>query len=329
MAQIRPSMDLLPSEIDSYVTDVRESRPRGLARVLSMVENGHSSSSMILHALYNPDRQGNTIGVTGPPGAGKSTLVNLLIAHWRKLKRKVGVIAVDPSSPFSGGALLGDRVRMQTHASDSGVFIRSMGSRGHLGGLSGATRDVLEILTSASYDPVLVETVGVGQAEVEVASLADITLLVLVPGLGDEVQTMKAGIMEIADIIVLNKADRPGIEQLETAVNASLEFVDDCAVRPPVIRCSGLTGEGIDYLSSAVDSMLLSEVIGQDKAKRRTTLILNGIIREKGSELAKKLISEKYGSINGAIESVLSGETTPYMIGQMFSGFLERDTGEG
>ena len=323
MAQIRPDVNLLPAEIDNLITDVREKRPRSLARVLSMVENGHPSSSMILHSLYNPDRQAKTIGVTGPPGAGKSTLVNLLIDYWRKLNKNVGVIAVDPSSPFSGGALLGDRIRMQTHASDPGVFIRSMGSRGHLGGLSGATRDALEVLTAGSYDPVLVETVGVGQAEVEVASLADITLLVLVPGLGDEVQTMKAGIMEIADVIVLNKADRPGIEQLETAVNASLEFMDDHDAKPPVIRCSAQTGEGVDYLTGTVDRMLSSGVIGRDNAKRRTTLILNGIIREKGSELAKKLISEKFGSIDEAIESVLSGETTPYMIGKMFSEFLE------
>ncbi len=323
MAQIRPDVNSIPAEIESFITNVRESRPRGLARVLSMVENGHPLSSMILHSLYNPDRQGKTIGVTGPPGAGKSTLVNLFIEYWRNLDRNVGVIAVDPSSPFSGGALLGDRVRMQTHASDPGVFIRSMGSRGHLGGLSGATRDALEVMTAASYDPVLVETVGVGQAEVEVASITDITVLVLVPGLGDEVQTMKAGIMEIADVIVLNKADRPGIEQLETAVNASLEFMNDDEARPSVIRCSAQTGEGIDYLTCAVDTMLSSEVVGQDNAKRRTTLILNGIIREKGSELAKKLISKKYGSTNGAIEKILSGETTPYMIGEMFSGFLE------
>ena len=323
MAQNSPDINSHQAEIDEFINDVRENRTRGLARVLSMVENGHPSSSKILHSLYNPDRLARTIGVTGPPGAGKSTLVNLLIDYWRKLDRNVGVIAVDPSSPFSGGALLGDRVRMQTHASDPGVFIRSMGSRGHLGGLSGATRDALEILIAGSYDPVLIETVGVGQAEVEVASLADITLLVLVPGLGDEVQTMKAGIMEIADVIVLNKADRTGIEQLEAAVNNSLEFVDDQAARPPVIRCSAKTGEGIDNLTRTVDSLLSSDIDCMDNLKRRTTLILNGIIREKGSELAEKLISEKYGSINGAIESVLSGETTPYMIGEMFSEFLE------
>lgn len=288
-----------------------------------MVENGHSLAPSIMHALYNPERSSLTIGITGPPGAGKSTITNRLISWWRKRGNRVGIIAVDPSSPFTGGALLGDRVRMQDHASDPGVFIRSMGSRGHLGGLSGSTRDALEVLAAASFDPVIVETVGVGQAEVEIASLADITLLVLVPGLGDEVQTMKAGIMEIGDIIVLNKADRPGIEQLEMAVNSSLELLPDQAGRPPVVRCSAQTGEGIEQLTEAIDSYVSS---GTDKKKivrRRTSLILGSIIRERGRDLARILVTERFGSVEAAIEAIIKGETTPYEIGEMLSVYLD------
>ncbi|NOQ23585.1 MAG: methylmalonyl Co-A mutase-associated GTPase MeaB [Candidatus Aegiribacteria sp.] len=288
-----------------------------------MVENGHPLAPSILHSLYNPERSGLTIGITGPPGAGKSTLTNRLIMHYRRHGSKVGVIAVDPSSPFSGGALLGDRVRMQDHASDPEVFIRSMANRGHLGGLSGTTRDALEVLAAASFDPVLVETMGVGQAEVEIASLADITLLLLVPGLGDEVQTMKAGIMEIGDIIVLNKADRAGMEQLEMSVNASLELIPDQDDRPQVIRCSAQTGEGVEKLTDAIVSCASSGTWGKAIAQKRTTLILNGIIREKGRELARKLILDRYGSVEEAIESILEGKTTPYRIGEMLSGFLK------
>lgn len=302
---------------------VRNCDIRGLARVLSMVENGHALAPSIMHSLYNPERSSLTVGITGPPGAGKSTLTNHLITFWRAHDNKVGVIAVDPSSPFSGGALLGDRVRMQDHASDPWVFIRSMGSRGHLGGLSGATRDALEVLAAASYDPVLVETVGVGQAEVEIASLADITLLVLVPGLGDEVQTMKAGIMEIGDIIVLNKADRPEIEQLEMSVNASLELLPDQTERPPVVRCSARTGEGIELLTDTITSYISSLTERKEIVQRRTSLILGSIIREKGRNIARKLVSDRYGSVEEAVESILKGETTPYGIGEMLSEFID------
>jgi LAO/AO transport system kinase len=288
-----------------------------------MVENGHPLAPSILHSLFAPERSCLTIGITGPPGAGKSTLTNRLITYYRQHGSRVGVIAVDPSSPFSGGAILGDRIRMQDHASDRGVFIRSMANRGHLGGLAGTTRDALEILAAASYNPVLVETMGVGQAEVEIASLADITLLVLVPGLGDEVQSMKAGIMEIGDIIVLNKADRPGIEQLELSVNASLELIPDQALRPAVIRCSAQTGEGLEELADAILSFNSSETERKAIALRRTALILNSIIREKGRELARKLILDRYGSIEEAMESILDGKTTPYRIGEMLSGFLK------
>lgn len=288
-----------------------------------MVENGHPLSQALMHNLYDPGRTGLTVGVTGPPGAGKSTLTSRLIGHWRNAGRRVGVIAVDPSSPFSGGALLGDRVRMQEHASDPGVFIRSMGSRGHLGGLAGSTRDALEVLSAASFDPVIVETVGVGQAEVEVASLADLTLLVLVPGLGDEVQTMKAGIMEIGDIIVLNKSDRQGIDQLESAVMASLELLPEGASRPPVVRCSSATGDGMEHLMEEIDRFIPAGEDREGLVRRRTCLILESILREKGREMAAAAVVERFGSVDGAVDSIMRGETTPYGIGGLLFGEMQ------
>lgn len=314
---------MLQVQTDDLAGRVRSGDTRGLARVLSMVENGHALAPDIMHELYDPERACLTVGITGPPGAGKSTLTSRLINYWRQRDKRVGVIAVDPSSPFSGGALLGDRVRMQEHASDPGVFIRSMGSRGHLGGLAGSTRDALEVLASASFDPVLVETVGVGQAEVEIASLADITLLVLVPGLGDEVQTMKAGIMEIGDIIVLNKADRQGIDQLETVVRASLELIPEEAEKPPVVRCSAQTGQGMDRLTEVIENFVPGIGNRRGMARRRTSLILASVIREKGREMAERLVADRFGSVEEAVESILRGETTPYGIGGILSEYPE------
>ncbi|MBD3277734.1 MAG: methylmalonyl Co-A mutase-associated GTPase MeaB [Candidatus Aegiribacteria sp.] len=316
---------LRSSKTEDLVDGVREGDVRSLARVLTMVENGHPLSHSIMHSLYDPDRKGLTVGVTGPPGAGKSTLTSRLIDNWRKKGNRVGVIAVDPSSPFSGGALLGDRVRMQSHASDPKVFIRSMGSRGHLGGVSAATRDGLEVLSSAGFDPVIVETVGVGQAEVEIASLADITLLVLVPGLGDEVQTMKAGIMEIGDVIVLNKSDRAGIDMLETAVRASLELIPHGQRKPAVVRCSAQTGEGMEELREEIAKFVSQRFKREEMARRRTSLILGSIIQEKGREIAGAIISDEYGGRDEAVESILSGDTTPYGIGLMITEYMRKN----
>jgi LAO/AO transport system kinase len=286
---------------------------RAIARALSIVENGTSSSAEILDKLFSLQR-GFTIGVTGPPGAGKSTLVNKMIDHYRDQEKTVGVIAVDPSSPFTGGALLGDRIRMQSHASDPGVFIRSMGSRGHLGGLSGATRDASLVLSATGYSPVIIETVGVGQAEVEVADLADVTLLVLVPGLGDDVQSMKAGIMEIGDIIVLNKADRNGIEQLESYVRASLELMPPNLRKPEVVRVSATNGDGLADLWAAVDKLVASHS-EQHRISRSAIKTLNDILIENGAYLSENLLRMEYNSREEAERLILTGTLSPYAIG--------------
>jgi LAO/AO transport system kinase len=195
-----------------------------------------------------------TIGVTGAPGAGKSTLVNHFIRALRTEGKRIGVIAVDPTSPFSGGAILGDRIRMNEHYADPGVFIRSLATRGRLGGLSVATGDLSLLLDAAGYDVVLIETVGVGQDEVDVARLADVTAVVLVPGMGDDVQTMKAGIMEIADVFLLNKADQPGIDKLQRELETSLPLTEPDRWMPPIVRCVASEGTGISEAVAAIRS---------------------------------------------------------------------------
>lgn len=302
---------------------IRNGDVRALARALSMVENGAPEAASLLHQLYPVVPPHMTIGVTGPPGAGKSTLLDHMIGHYRSLKARVGVIAVDPSSPFSGGALLADRIRMQSHATDPGVFIRSMGSRGHLGGLSGASRDAALLLASSGCDPVILETVGVGQAEVEIAELADVTVLVLVPGAGDDVQAMKAGIMEIGDLIVLNKADRPGIDHLESAVSASLELIPEGRARPQVVRVSAATRQGLDDLWTALDAL----VSGADSGARRlenARRTLQGIIAETGRLLGDSLLKREYGSEEKVMKQITKGVTTPYEVGRVLARAGER-----
>ena len=294
---------------------VRMGDIRGLARALTVIEGGGPEAAALLHELYDPSPSSRSVGITGPPGAGKSSLADVLLAHWKSDGRRPGVIAVDPSSPFSGGAILGDRLRMQRHACDPDIFIRSMGSRGHIGGLAGTTAQAVEVLAAGGYDPVLIETVGVGQGEVEVASIADLTVLVLVPGLGDDVQVMKAGIMEIGDLIVLNKADRPGIDQLEAVVRAGLDFAPEGTSRPPVVRCSVASGEGLGEVFSEIDRLLAS---GRDFEASRRGRIRENLLRiaaEQGARVALELLESTLG-VERAVDMVLAGETTPYEIGE-------------
>ena len=245
---------------------------RALARAITVVEDDRPEAAELLKALFPHAGRAFVVGVTGPPGAGKSTLVDRLTARLRRQGRTVGIIAVDPTSPFSGGAILGDRIRMQAHALDEGVFIRSMATRGHLGGLAAATDHVLTVIEAAGKDVVLVETVGVGQDEVEIVGTADVSVVVLVPGLGDEVQTLKAGIMEIADVFAVNKADREGVERVVAELQSMLSLAPD-GERPRIVRTVATSDEGVDGLLEAVEAARTrAAAAGRLARKRRDQL---------------------------------------------------------
>ena len=228
---------------------------RPLARLLTRIENGDPSVRPLLPELFAAGRGAHVVGVTGPPGSGKSTLVNALITEWRRRGRRVGILAVDPSSPYTRGAILGDRIRMMEHAADRDVFMRSMASRGELGGVAATTWIAAAALDAAGYDPVLIETVGAGQSEVEVARLAETTLVVEVPEMGDEVQAIKAGLLEVADLIAVNKGDRPGADRAARQLRAMLSTAGGRVERkpPPVMITTATTGEGVSALADAIE----------------------------------------------------------------------------
>ena len=232
---------------------LRSGDPRALARAISAVENRQPGWSGLLKALFPHTGKARILGLTGAPGAGKSTLVDQLAKYYRKENQTVGIIAVDPTSPYTGGAILGDRIRMQDHYADPGIYIRSMATRGSLGGLARTTADVATVLDASGRDRILIETVGVGQDEIDIVRLADITVVILVPGMGDDVQTIKAGIMEIADIFVINKSDREGTERVEREIRAmqSLEVRKD-GWTPPIVKTVATTGEGTKELAASI-----------------------------------------------------------------------------
>ena len=238
---------------DELLARARSGDKRSIARLLSVVENDDPGAAEAMRALYPETGRAQIVGITGPPGGGKSTLVNRLAAAYRERAPRVAVVAVDPSSPFSGGALLGDRIRMRERFLDEGIFIRSMASRGHAGGLARATSRVVNVLDGLGSDVVIVETVGVGQEEVDVIRVVDTVCLVTVPGLGDDIQAIKAGVLEIADVLVVNKADRPGADDTVRDLAQMLTLAKDRPWKTPIVRTSAQSGEGLPELIGAID----------------------------------------------------------------------------
>jgi LAO/AO transport system kinase len=302
-------------DVGDLVVHARQGQARAVARLISLVEDGAPELREVAAALARDTGRAQVVGITGAPGVGKSTSVSVLITALRATGKKVGVLAVDPSSPFSGGALLGDRVRMQDHALDDGVFIRSMATRGHLGGIAGATPQALRVLDAAGCDVVLVETVGVGQSEVEVIALADTTVVLLAPGMGDGIQAAKAGILEVADVFVVNKADREGADQavrdLKHMISLGRRATAGPSWRPPIVRIVATTAEGTGDLVAAIE-------------EHRTWMLSHGELdarRQRRAEAEIEAIA--LAQLRGKLGDVLQGSALPGLAKRVVVGELD------
>jgi len=302
---------------------------RSIARLISLVESESPQAEHIMRRIYPHSGKAHIIGLTGSPGAGKSTLADKVIAAFKGLGKTIGVIAVDPSSPFTGGAILGDRLRMQQHAVDPDVFIRSMGTRGSLGGLSRSTQEAALILDACGKDVVIIETVGVGQSEIDIVKIADTVGLILVPGMGDDIQIMKAGIMEIADVFIVNKADRDGADRVSTEVNMMLDLLGMRPWRPPVLKTIAERGEGVAEVVSEIvrhhDFLDVSEE-GRKRKWRRLGMEVEEILRREIASLVE-LAWEREKSPE-LFEFLAERKTNPYEVAERILGKILTGPGE-
>ena len=297
------------ANMKSLIDRIAAGDARAVARAISKVEDVSKDAAELMKQVFPLTGRGLIIGITGAPGAGKSSLVDKLALHYRRQGERVGIVAVDPSSPFSGGAILGDRIRMQTLGLDAGVFIRSMATRGNLGGLARTTVDAVSILDAAGYGKIIIETVGVGQDEVEVVKAADVSVVVLVPGMGDDIQAIKAGIMEIGDIFVINKADRDGVNSTEKELQALLSLAErDDAWQPPIIKTIAIESAGIEDLAKAIESyrdfhLRTQSGIGRRRAIARWRIL--ELLRERlvAQTLDSAAASEKLDQLAGEVAS--------------------------
>ena len=296
------------------IKEIRRGNARAIAKAISLVENDSASAQRLMRQVFTRRKDAVILGITGAPGTGKSTLVDQFIGRLRAAGRKIGIVAVDPSSPFSGGAILGDRIRMMRHSADKDVFIRSMATRGHLGGLAKATGEAIAIFEAAGKDYVLVETVGVGQDEVEVVKLADLVIVVLTPDAGDEIQAFKAGIMEIADIFVINKADHPGAEKMERQLQAMLDLGLPDKDKPPVLKAVATKGKGMDGLIGEVDRLMGKRDRRAQEGRRKRLLawMLRDVTREKIDQLITRGIPDSV--FMEYVDQIYHRRTDPYTV---------------
>ncbi len=305
-----PPARIADTEIPALIARMRAGERRAIALAITELERLSAAAPQILQALQPHLGHALVVGFTGPPGAGKSTLVNAIIAHLRSQGRTVGVIAVDPSSPISGGAILGDRIRMTAALDDDGVFVRSLASRGYLGGLSPAAVRIIDALDGAGFDIILLETVGTGQNEIDVAEVADIRVVISAPGLGDDIQAMKSGLLEIADVMVVNKGDRPGAEQTMQQLLGALSIRATISDKVPVLKTSALSGDGVPELVTALDGIgaRIAVTSALDRRRRRARYL---IARAAADLVAQRIKSGGARSLDPLADQVLSGAMTP------------------